>query len=265
MAVLLKNLVARTPQIHDLQAISRLIATCEGAGAATGEQALEQLLPCWQHENFQMATDAWMIATRTREVVGFACVWCDAPGQISTFICVSPAYRNRGIGTLLLRVVEMRARQHAQFAQAGERVILRGLINLANAGAQNLFDREGYQAGEQVIRVVFHHMQASRELPIPGARTYGIADASVMPTWPEAAPSQDDLCTICLYRVYEKELRPASAVCLEADHYAVARASRSKRRPRGAALHPPREYHKISPAQMDETPLEQQNTLCAPM
>jgi len=237
MVVLLKNLVARAPQTKDLDAISRLIAACENAGSGMMDHSLEELLPCWQCADFHPTTDAWVIATTRGQMVGFACVWHQEHVQISTFVCVDPAYRNRGIGTLLLRLVEVRARQQSRFAQPGDRVVLRGLISTANAGAQSLFEREGYQEGQRVLRIAFRQAQESSELPVPTAQKELRANISLEPNWLGVAPlyAQDGLCTICLYRTYEKELRSTSTPCTEAQarpvalntsgSYAIARAS----------------------------------------
>src|SRR5579885_2203137 len=124
MAVLLKNLVARAPQTEDLEALSELIAVCENAEDGATGGSLEELLSEWQRPDFHLANDAWVIVTSRGQIVGFACVWHEEHTLISTFICVHPDYRNRGIGTLLLRMAEVRARQHIRLASPEQRVVL---------------------------------------------------------------------------------------------------------------------------------------------
>lgn len=219
MAVLLKNLVARTPRIEDLNAISGLIVACEGTAEAGGtSSSLEDVQACWQHPDFHLANDAWVIVTTRGQIVGFACLWHEDHTQISTFVCVHPAYRKRGIGTLLLRLAEERARQHIRLARPGERVVLRCLVGKENEGAQHLFEREGYWPGRQFMRISFLLSEDTTEQPCKQLR----ADASLEQGQPLGVTplyDQDGQCVIHLYRTYEKELRPAAM------QYAQARAS----------------------------------------
>ncbi len=213
MAVLLKNLTARTPNTEDLAALSKLIRSCEWSEDTMTGSTLEELLSEWQRPDFHLANDAWVIVTTRGQIVGFACVWHEEHTRISTFICVHPEYRNRGIGTLLLRMAEVRARQHIRLAGPGERVVLQGLITNANEGAQRLFEREGYQEGRPFLRISFilpaegegqERARAGRRLKVD----IGLEQqASLLGASPLC--DQDALCRVHLYRVYEKELRPA--------------------------------------------------------
>lgn len=213
MAVLLKNLVARVPQTKDLEALSELIAVCEGAEDSAAGSSLEDVLAQWQRPDFHLANDAWVIVTTRGQIVGFACVWHKHYAQISTFLCVHPEYRNRGIGTLLLRLVEVRARQHIRRAPASARVVLRGVISKANEGAQRLFEREGYEPGRQFLRISFSLAEDTGNLPVTDAQQKLRADVSVEHgRLVGAAPlyDRDGLCTVRVYRTYEKELRSAA-------------------------------------------------------
>jgi ribosomal protein S18 acetylase RimI-like enzyme len=212
MAVLLKNLVARAPQTEDLEALSELITVCENAEDGATGGSLEDLLSQWQRPDFHLANDAWVIVTIRGQIVGFACVWHEDHTQISTFLCVHPEYRNRGIGTLLLRLVEMRARQHLRLAPLGVRVVLRGVISKANEGAQRLFEREGYAPGRQFLRISFSLAEDTGALSVAHAQQKLKADVSVeQGRLIGAAPlyDRDGLCSVRMYKIYEKELRPA--------------------------------------------------------
>ncbi|SRR5258708_646388 len=219
MAVLLKNLVARAPRVEELTTVTQLIISCEDAGAGVVDDLLEDVRFYWHQPDFSLPRDAWVIVTTGGQMVGFACVWHQDHIQISTFICVHPAYRKRGIGTLLLRMAEMRARQHARLAQPGARVVLRGLISNANEGAQCLFQREGYQPGREFLRVASHLVEESSEPSIPGVQKELWVDNNLEYGYLQGATplyDQDGLCSVCLYRTYEKELRPASVLSIEA-------------------------------------------------
>jgi GNAT superfamily N-acetyltransferase len=187
MAVLLKNLGARRPQEEDLNAISALITLCERHSA----NMLVDVQARWQEPTFHLGEDAWVIVTKEGHLVGFACVWHDTDAEISLYLCVHPAFRDRGIGTLLLRQAEMRARIIGAQARPGERVVLRGLVSADNMCANRFFAREGYLPGTESLRVVFTVTKATGPL----------------------STDRDGLCEVHLYRTYEKVLRTASDEC----------------------------------------------------
>jgi GNAT superfamily N-acetyltransferase len=179
------------------------------------DSSLEDLLSQWQRSDFHLANDAWVIVTTRGEIVGFACVWHEEHAQISTFLCVHPEYRSRGIGTLLLRLVEVRARQHIRLASSTARVVLRGLVSKANEGAHRLFEREGYQPGRQFLRISFSLAEDTGSLPVPAAQQklrvdVGLEQGRLIGATP--LYDRDGLCSVCLYRTYEKELRPAAPI-----------------------------------------------------
>jgi GNAT superfamily N-acetyltransferase len=210
MAVLLKNLQARLPRPEDFAALAELVRLCESEEQGMASGSLESLWFESQRPDFHLADDAWVISTTRGQLVGFACIWCKEAAYFTTFLCVHPEYRNRGIGTLLLRLVEMRARQALRQAPASERVVLQGLLNAANAGAQRLFEREGYQAGQAFLRVSFvlHGEDASATR----RQTVDIGlEAPAQPLAVTPLHEQDALCNVHLYRTYEKELRPAAS------------------------------------------------------
>jgi ribosomal protein S18 acetylase RimI-like enzyme len=212
MAVLLKNLVARSPRGEDLVDISELIVLCENTQHNMADSSLEDLLSHWQQPDFHLAEDAWVIVTTRGQIVGLASVWHKNYTHISTFLCVHPEYRNRGIGTVLLRLVEVRARQHLKHAPSDARVVLSGLISRANEGAQHLFEREGYQLGQRFLRIAFVLVEDTCGLHGSWVSSSARIDVEleqgqVLTVTPLA--ERDGLCTVCQYKTYEKELRPA--------------------------------------------------------
>ncbi len=190
MAVLLKNLTARNPNTEDLAAITELVGLCENSENGMAGSTLEELLSEWQRPDFHLANDAWVIVTTRGQFVGFACVWHEEHTRISNFLCVHPDYRNRGIGTLLLRMVEVRARQHVR-----------------------LFEREGYQAGRPFLRISFTLPEESGQQPAVARRLKVDVGLEHQGRLSSASPlsDQDALCSVTLYRTYEKELRPAQS------------------------------------------------------
>ena len=86
MAVLLKNLTARTPNMEDLAALSELVRLCEKSEDSMAGSTPEELLSELQRPDFHLANDAWVIVTTRGQIVGFACVWHEHHVRISTAI-----------------------------------------------------------------------------------------------------------------------------------------------------------------------------------
>ncbi len=212
MTVLLKNLVARIPTERDLAALGELVRACEGDAA---QALLEGLRARWQGPDFHRTNDAWAIVTTAGDLVGFASVWYEAPERLATYLCVHPAYRQRGIGTLLLRMAEVWARQQVRQFPVRQRIVLQGTVLLSSQAGQHLFEREGYQAGRAFLRISFEQREESerreRALDVP-ARVVEIGLDRQAQACDFALPGErDGLCSISLHRTYEKELRPASS------------------------------------------------------
>ncbi|MBA2287834.1 MAG: GNAT family N-acetyltransferase [Ktedonobacteraceae bacterium] len=119
----------------------RACNTIEGGPQANIQQKMDA---CWHRPGFDLKTDAWVIVTTAGQFVGYASVWQQEPGRIDSMVHVHPAFRGRGIGTLLLRLVELRARKFASDALAGMRVVLCHVVSVSNEGAKQLLEREGY-------------------------------------------------------------------------------------------------------------------------
>ena len=209
MAVILKNLLARSPKMEDLVAINKLIAGCEIATTGRADNSLEDLASNWQQPGFNLATDSWVIVTNKGQCVGFAGVWHRGYEQIFTFICVHPQYRSRGIATLLLRLVEERARKDVRLALPGTRVTLCGMVSRANEQAKRLFEREGYKSVRRFWRIAVgsngslekftRHWDFKVDLQVD---SLNLIDATQL-------YDLDALYIIREYEIYEKELRAA--------------------------------------------------------
>ncbi len=207
MAVVLKNLLARAPKMEDLVAINGLIAKCDIAEYGIAGSTMEELASNWQRSGFNLATDAWVIVTNKGQIVGFACVWHQDYEQISTFVCVHPEYRSRGIGTLLLRLVEERARRYVRSARSGARVTLRATVSSVNEQAKRLFEREGYTPVRQFWRIAVRvdesldksnrHGEIKVDLDVDSQNMIGASQFY----------DRDAVYIIREYSIYEKELR----------------------------------------------------------
>ena len=161
MTILLHNLLARAPRLSDVDAVTKLLIACDIAEAAVSHSTEEDVLCDWQQPGFNLATDAWVIVTNKGQLVGYASIRDDEHVHIDMQVSVHPSYRSRGIGTLLLRLAEVRARQHVKYARPGTRVSLTNAVSSANQVAKDLLEHEGYTLVSHFWRIVIDMDEAS--------------------------------------------------------------------------------------------------------
>ena len=154
MAAKLSNLLARAPTMDDLGAITELRVSCDIAEHGMSNSTREAVLADWQRPGFNLSTDAWVIVTTRGRCVGYAQVWPCASTDNSVFACVHPSYRSRGIGMLLLRLAEARAREQIDATSPGVRVTLTSAVSHVNEVARRLLEREGYIPVRQFWRLI---------------------------------------------------------------------------------------------------------------
>jgi len=223
VAILLTNLVARSPKMKDLEAVTELLVTCEIAEHGTSDYTVDDLRSEWQRPSFNLETDAWVVLTAKGQTVGYAAVWHKEHEQIYMSSRVHPAYRNRGIGTLLVRLAEQRARLHIHEARAGTRVTLSSTVSSLNEEARQLLEKEGYTSVRQFWRIVieldesasksYQHGKLKVDLDLDSHRLVGATNVY----------ERDGLYIVQPYSTYEKELRPDEQDCADEAAKRVAR------------------------------------------
>lgn len=154
MPAKLSNLFARAPKMDDLGAITELRMACDIAEHGMSNSTREAVLADWQRPGFNLSTDAWVIVTTSGRCVGYAHVWPCTSTDNSVFGCVHPAYRSRGIGMLLLRLAEARAREQIDATPPGVRVTLTSVVSHVNEVARRLLEREGYTPMRHFWRLI---------------------------------------------------------------------------------------------------------------
>ncbi|WP_165423776.1 GNAT family N-acetyltransferase [Ktedonosporobacter rubrisoli] len=230
MIVRLHSLSVRPPVWADLSAVVGLIKACVKEEAGIEEPTEEEVHKSWQARNFNLRMDAWVIFTRKGDIVGYAEVRNCGDGRLVSMLRVHPAYRGRGIGTLLTWLVEERARQLMRRISLDIRVTLSNSVNSLNTAAHRLLEREGYSLVRNFWRL---SIEMDEQLPDEGARDGKIQmdlvidSANLMGS--TRLPRRTGMYVVRQYDVYEKVLRipDVQQVAEEQDahYYSVASAT----------------------------------------
>jgi GNAT superfamily N-acetyltransferase len=214
MPVMLAHLVARTPTVEDLYAIAELVGACDNAEDGMAESSTRDLASRWQHDSYHLESDAWVIVNSRKQFAAFACVWHRDHEEFSTFICVHPQYRKRGIGTLLLRLAEQHARELMRLARPGARVSLRSIVSAKHAQERCLFEREGYLTIREFWRVTLEQVESSGEGVSQAGKfeiDLDVESGQLVGTTP--LYNREGVYSVRQFVTYEKELRLADEAC----------------------------------------------------
>lgn len=206
MAILLHNLCARAPQLHDAAAVADLLAACDRAENIPSIHTQAYLLADWQRPGFALESDAWMITTKTGQVAGYADVWLHEGAHIAMRIRVHPEHRRRGIGTLLLRLAEDQARRLVKRANPTESVAFYSVISADNNAAKRLLEHEGFALARRCWHIGLDIDEPSAVSA--DADNFALkfqADADAIPNFAASAPRTGFYSARC-FDVYEKVL-----------------------------------------------------------
>ena len=210
MSVHLTNLLARIPEERDMYSIMELVALCGRAEHGIADSSTEELQAHWRNHSFHLESDAWVIVNNKGQFVGFGAVSHSDDEEYHTFVCVHPNYRERGIGTLLVRLIEERARQQMRHTAHDGRVCMKALVSRQNTEARSLFEREGYTQTREFWRIAVVLDDAQELRQRTGMRTLDVAVESRHLVGFESLYDREAVYSIRWYCEYEKELRPGS-------------------------------------------------------
>jgi GNAT superfamily N-acetyltransferase len=214
MPIMLSHLEGRRPTVEDFDSISELVAICDMAGDVMAHSSTYDLAFLWQQDSFHLESDAWVITNDSKQYAGFAFVWHRDYEEFSTFLCVHPRYRKRGIGTLLLRLAEQRARELMRFACPDVRVSLRCRVGAKHAQARSLFEREGYLAIREFWHVTLELVESDGDDVIyPGNFAIDLEVEAGHLVGTTALYDREGVYSVRQFVTYEKELRRANKAC----------------------------------------------------
>jgi mycothiol synthase len=141
------SLKLRPVQWSDLEAVAQLIYNvCAADGDAIVAVTPEELKHEWETPGFNLEQDAFLIETPDGQIVGYEEFFNEHEhARLRTDGYVHPDFKGRGIGTVLLRRIEQRARQEMALAQPDVRVSLHSLTDQRDAVGLELHRIEGYR------------------------------------------------------------------------------------------------------------------------
>ena len=130
----------------DAEAVAKLIYdVCEADGDTRVAVMPDELKLEWQTPGFVLERDAVLVETEDGRIVGFEEFNNrHVHAVLETDGYVHPDFRGLGIGTVLLRTVEARARQEMKLAEPDLRVSLRSGIDNRDQASHDLHRNEGY-------------------------------------------------------------------------------------------------------------------------
>jgi GNAT superfamily N-acetyltransferase len=149
MIIRLHNLAARAPKHADAAAIASLMSACDKDNAHSDSDVLNT----WRQAGFMLDKDAWVILTRSGEIVSYAVLQRMNTQVLRFVLLVRPDYRDRGIETLLLWLIEARARELAWNDGQDARTVLRMRVNAGETGLDALLEQEGYHVTSHFWRL----------------------------------------------------------------------------------------------------------------
>jgi len=140
------SLSLRPVQWADLNAVAKLIYdVCEADGDTTVAVTPEELANDWKKEGFNLERDAFLVETKDGRVVGYEEFGNEVEHvQLYSDGYVHPEFKGLGIGTTLLRAVEVRAREDMQLADSDSRIFIRSTIDNKDEQGHSLHKTEGY-------------------------------------------------------------------------------------------------------------------------
>lgn len=156
------------PATHeDIPALSALIDAFD--------TSFNHTVMTWEVEDFEndwrdldMRRDTWVFTAPDISLAAYATLSDDGYGQLTADGYVHPNWRGHGLGGLILRLAEARAREKIASAPEGARVTLSNNVLVEDESVRSLLESSGY-----ALARVFWRMRIE------------LAEAPATPVWPE--------------------------------------------------------------------------------
>lgn len=173
--------VVRHPRERDSAPVAEVVVAGDVADFGEPDFTEDDLIDDWSRPRFELAHDAWVLNGPTGRIVGYAFVWEAQPGEeIEGDAFVLPEYAGRGLGTMLLELMEHRAGDLA----SGRSMTLGLYASHANTTKRALLERRGFRQSYTALRFKIDLANRSPE-PVAAPegvtlRAYDPADADAV-------------------------------------------------------------------------------------
>ncbi len=165
--ITLDDYTVRPVTLDDVPAILTIINDCAIAETGAAIQTADEIRSELQTPGFDLATDTLAVVMPGGQFAGYAEYWNLQEPQVRPYLFgrVHPDFRQRGIGTFLLRWGEERTAPDVVATPNDVQFTLRAGVNTKNAVAQTLFEAEGYHHARSFYRMVIE-MDAPPPAPV---------------------------------------------------------------------------------------------------
>lgn len=174
-ATLAEELYIRSPRLEESEAVAAMIRACDEADGQDPEITAEDIQTEWRKPGFDLKQDAWVVVAPASNpqdagpgevIAGYQEVWNrEGHALLNGDGYVHPLYRGMGVGTAMLRRMEVRARQHIPLADPNRRVAVRNGTLGTDLASHELHKNEGYQPIRFMWRMEID-MEAAPPAPI---------------------------------------------------------------------------------------------------
>ncbi len=142
VAKLPQGFLVRRPTMDDVESIVALLTTDVNSVNYIGYTG-KDLQAHWETKGFNKETDAWLVMTSEKQIVGYA--FMEGESECISIACEHPEYRGQGIWVSLFEYVEERVRQNHSNLPANTHLTLSTAFNDANSLAKNYMEQKGYK------------------------------------------------------------------------------------------------------------------------
>jgi len=166
MVALPERYSVRHARDQDAQAILALIAACDHSfGVESGGYSELDIREGWS--NLDQERDTWAVIAPDGGLAAYGEVTDQGYGKIVADGYVHPDHRGKGLGTMLARRIEARARELVDAAPAHAQVTLFNGVLLVDQAARDLLTRDGYDVARTFweMRIALSEQPALPELP----------------------------------------------------------------------------------------------------
>ena len=167
--------IVRRPTAEDAPAITACVLAFEQACFSEPDFSVTELEDEWSRPRFEVESDAWIVLDFSGAVAGYASVWDEIPHQdLFCDAVVHPDHWGRGVGGLLVDLMEERAADHFGFGGGGP-LLLHNVVAGPDSSALKLLEGRGYERVRTFLRMVIDLGVPRPPVPAPP----GIALASL--------------------------------------------------------------------------------------